>query len=179
MPKFTAVLNDNEPNTRRIALIVLLFLIAASQPMVPVDDPDIGWRLRTGEWMIVNRSVPFVDVFSYSMGKTWIAYSWFFDLLVYLPYALFGLSGIVYFVVAMALLITFAARQLVRRTGLPFAAQIVLVALAVLAVRSLMTPPRSVRSGDLMCQAQPWIECFRLPGRRKLSRAVHSSRCGP
>lgn len=138
---FSKALTKTEQNFRRLALVILLYLIASVQAMWPVDDPDMWWRFRTGQWMVENRSVPFEDYFStYAMGKPWIEYSWLFELLIYGVHELFSLPGVVYLVVGMALIITFLAHQLVRRSGLPLAAEVALVAAAIGAMKPLMTP---------------------------------------
>src|SRR5207249_11491916 len=59
---------------------VLLYLIPASQALLPIDDPDIWWHLRTGQWIIEHHWVPATDPFSaYGMGKPWVAYGWLLD----------------------------------------------------------------------------------------------------
>jgi hypothetical protein len=132
---------DNETAIRRIVILALLYLIIPVQAMLPVNDPDIWWHLRVGEWIAVNRSVPYQDYFSaYGAGKTWLAYSWLFEVLVYAVHAGFGLSGIVGFTVIMAILITGAVHCLVRLARLPFLAEVALIALAVAAMKSLMSP---------------------------------------
>jgi hypothetical protein len=133
--------DTNESNMSCIVLLVLLYLITSVQAMLPVDDPDIWWRFRTGQWIVENHSIPLEDYFSINaMGKPWIEYSWLFELLVYVAHVLFSLSGVVYFVVGLALSITFVAHQLVRRFGLPLSAEVALVAVAMGAIKPLMTP---------------------------------------
>jgi hypothetical protein len=140
MPKFTKnVVNGR--GVRPVALLVLLYLIPSVQAMLPVDDPDMWWRFRTGQWIVENQSVPFKDYFStYAMGKPWIEYSWLFELLIYASYALFDLPGVVYFVVGLALIITFVAHRLVRRFGMPLPAEVALVAAAASAMKPVITP---------------------------------------
>jgi len=61
-------------------------------------DEDLWWHLRTGNWIIQHRSVPVHDSFaSYTMGKTWIAYSWLFEVLVSGIYGRWGMHGILTF----------------------------------------------------------------------------------
>src|SRR3990172_12785019 len=119
MARTTAWLGRNETNPRPVALTALLYLIPSVQAMLPIDDPDIWWRFRMGEWMVEKRAVPYADYFSaYDVGRPWIEYSWPFALIVYVVQAKFGLVGVVYFLVAMGLIIAFAAHQLLRRAGL-------------------------------------------------------------
>ncbi|HUK42495.1 MAG TPA: hypothetical protein VLX11_15685 [Candidatus Acidoferrales bacterium] len=141
MQTFAEILRNSEPIFRRAVILVLLYLIPSFQAMQPIGDPDIWWRLRTGEWIVENHAVPTTDFLSTkAMDKPWIEYSWPFSVLVYVVYAGFGLAGLVYFVVAMALLISLTIHRLVRKARLPFYAEIGLVALVLVSLRPLMTP---------------------------------------
>ena len=141
MQKAALTLRDREVSFRHVTLLLVLYSIPPALAMLPIIEPDIWWRFRTGQWIAEHNSAPVIDVFSaFSMGKPSIEYSWLFELIVYTVHAQFGLSGLVYLVLTMAFLITFAAHQLVRGLPVPFAAEIALVALAVTAMKSLMTP---------------------------------------
>lgn len=106
-----------------------------------MTDFDIWWHLRTGEWIVVNLAVPYQDYFStYGIGKPWIAYSWLFEVCVYTVYTRFGLTGLVYFTVAIALLITFVVHQLIRLARLPVVMEVALSGLALAAMSPLMSP---------------------------------------
>ena len=141
MQKAGNVTQRLEQTFRRVVLLILLYSILPVQAMLPVDDPDMWWRFRTGQWILENQSVPVQDYFSAPpIGRPWIEYSWLFEVLIYLAYALFSLPGLVYFIVGMALLITFAAHKLVRPFGLPLPAEVALVAAALGAMKPLMTP---------------------------------------
>jgi len=118
-----------------------MFLVLAVQAMLPIDDPDIWWRFRMGEWIATHRAVPYVDHFSANdMGKPWIEYSWAFALMVYWIHSSLGLVGIVYFIVLLGILVAYAAYRLIRGAGLPIQAEVALVAMALGAMKSLMTP---------------------------------------
>jgi hypothetical protein len=134
-------IKSSELTVRRVVLVALLYLLPSFQAMLPVDDPDIWWHLRTGEWIVANHTVPFQDYFStYGMGKSWIAYSWLFEALIYTVHAHVGLTGIVYFTVMMAMLIALSVHQLVRLARLPIAAEVILTAAALAAMKPLMSP---------------------------------------
>src|SRR5262249_9681178 len=46
-----------------------------------MTDPDFGWHLRAGQWILSHHTVPFTDPFSsYGAGKPWYDYSWLFDI---------------------------------------------------------------------------------------------------
>ena len=122
-------------------ILVLLYCVPAFQAMLPIDDPDIWWHLRTGQWIIAHSQVPTTDPFSsYGAGKPWIAYSWLFEILVYPLYQLFDLSGILSFTVVMSLVIASAIHFLIRQAKFPFVLETVLVAGTLASMKSVMTP---------------------------------------
>lgn len=130
-----------EKTTRCLLLVLLLYLLPSLQALLPVDDPDIWWHLRTGQWIVEHGWVPLQDPFStYGSGKTWIAYSWLFETLVYGLHRAFGLVGIVWFTVGMSLLIALALHAWVRRSRMPFVAEVGLLALALSSVKPVLTP---------------------------------------
>jgi hypothetical protein len=139
--KMKARLGNIQESVRTTALLSLVYLLPSVQAILPLDDPDMWWRLRTGQWIVENHSVPIKDYFStYAMGELWVEYSWLFSLLLYAVHALFSLPGVVYLIIALALMITFTAHQLVRRAGLPWAAEVVLLAAGMGALTPLMRP---------------------------------------
>ena len=132
---------DMEPNIRRLLLVTLLYLLPSFQALLPVEDPDLWWHFRTGQWIIEHGWVPLQDPFSvYGAGKAWIAYSWLYDILVYDLFRAFGLVGIVWFTAAMSLLIALALHCLVRRAKLPFLIELILLALALSAMKPIYSP---------------------------------------
>jgi hypothetical protein len=129
-----------EKESRRTLLWVLVYLIPAFQAMLPVEDPDLWWHLRTAQWIVAHRQVPMVDPFStYGMGKPWVAYSWLFELIVYGLYQAFGLVGIVGLTLLMALLIALILHCLIRPAKLPFVLEIGILAAALGSLKSLIT----------------------------------------
>lgn len=131
----------SERSIRLAILLILLYLILPVQALLPINDPDVWWRFRVGEWIVQNHAVPFVDYYSaYDAGKPWIEYSWLFALLMYGLHAQFGLVAIAYFIVAMALAISAAVHQLIRGSGLSIFAEVAFVGAALASMKSLMTP---------------------------------------
>jgi hypothetical protein len=137
----SASLLNSENTLRRLVIVVLLYCIPVSQAMVPLIDPDMWWHFRTGQWIVSHGEVPMTDAFSdYGMGKPWVAYSWLFEVLVYGLFIKLGLMGILAFTVSMSLLITLGLHLALRRTALPFVAQVFFVAVALGAMSSLLSP---------------------------------------
>ncbi len=141
MSLIPASLANSEKILRRLIIVALLYCIPVSQAMVPVIDPDIWWHLRTGEWIFSHGQVPLTDPFSaYGSGKPWVAYSWLFEILVYVLFTKLGLMGILVFTVSMSVLIALVLHRALRKAGLPFTAEIFFVAIALGAMSSLLSP---------------------------------------
>jgi len=52
-------------------------------------DADIYWHIVVGRWIIENRAVPHVDVFSFTMrGVPWISSAWLSQVLYYIAFKL-------------------------------------------------------------------------------------------
>ena len=118
-----------------------MYLIPAYQAMLPIEDPDIWWHLRTGQWVVAYGHVPIQDPFSmFGAGKPWIAYSWLFEVLVYGLHRNFGLTGLVAFTVMMSLVIGLTIHLLLRRSRLPFAAEVLLLAVIFASLKPLLSP---------------------------------------
>ncbi|MCL4524208.1 MAG: hypothetical protein M1451_09900, partial [Acidobacteria bacterium] len=117
----------------RVAVLALLFLapIYFDLAHVIIDDPDIWWHMRTGQWIATHHALPTTDEFSqFGMGKPWAAYSWTFELLMYKLYAWFGLAGIFAYMMAMHAAILGATYWLLRTVAGDFWKAIALTAVA-------------------------------------------------
>lgn len=61
-----------------------------------IVDGDTFWAIKVGEWIYLHKSVPYQDVFSWTVyGNPWVAHEWLFDLIIYQFNKLFGLYGII------------------------------------------------------------------------------------
>ena len=59
------------------ALLIWLFASGAYGWMGLLGDGDTGWHIRTGEYILDNRTVPAADFFSYTKpGEPWFAWEW-------------------------------------------------------------------------------------------------------
>jgi hypothetical protein len=119
-------------------ILVMVFFVPAllCLKLTAVDDPDIWWHLRTGEWIWQHHGVPWTDSFSsFGAGKFWSAYSWLFDLIVYGLFQRLGLAGLMAFSVLMAVLIGMAVHRMIGRLQTDFslaAMQTVLICMALI-----------------------------------------------
>src|SRR5439155_25591306 len=82
-------------NLFRLLLIVALYAVPIVATVRAVTDLDIWWHLRVGRWIVEHQAVPTVDYFALpTMGHSWFAYSWLFEVLVYYLHHAFGLMGL-------------------------------------------------------------------------------------
>src|SRR5204862_2736334 len=78
-------------------ILTLVFLFSCMSGVYSMlGDGDTGWHIRTGQWILANRSVPHHDMFSYTMpGTKWFAWAWLWDILFAVIYNFTGLGGVV------------------------------------------------------------------------------------
>jgi hypothetical protein len=81
-----------------LLMVIALYALPVVKMVRPVDDADIWWHLRTGQWIVEHGAVPQTDPFSaYGQGRTWLAYSWLYEVVIYGCYHWFGLYGVLAF----------------------------------------------------------------------------------
>ncbi len=52
---------------------------------VRYEDPDLGWHVRVGEWIVEHRAVPHADEYSHTMeGYRWVDHEWALDAALWL-----------------------------------------------------------------------------------------------
>ena len=81
----------------RVPVLLLLFSwagICEAYHLTALRDYDIWWHLRTGIWILHNHAVPHTALFTQYLERSWIAYSWGFDVLTAIFNKLFGLRGL-------------------------------------------------------------------------------------
>lgn len=139
----------NNTRTDQAARAILIGLLCAAAAFIcmrgadgAVADPDVGWHLRTGEWILQHHAFPHVDPFSRVTGGTpWQAYSWLFDLILLKAYTWMGLRGLLVFTAAMMTLVAAAVYHLLSRLQADFTQRAALT-IAVTFCLSRMSTPR-------------------------------------
>lgn len=111
--------------TRRLFLGIF-FLALLALTAKNATDPDFGWHLRTGEYIVTTQSIPYQDFFSYTAtGETWVTHEWFTQVVMYLLYQAGGIFALVFFFALLATL-TFWSVYL-RCEGKPYLAAFVVL----------------------------------------------------
>src|SRR4051794_29501885 len=74
----------------------------------PIRDPDIWWHLSSGRWMLVQKAIPYVDVFSLTaQGTRWVDTYWLQEITWFLVCKLAGLPGVIIFNALLVALVIF------------------------------------------------------------------------
>lgn len=104
-------------------------------------DPDVGWQLQSGLWILQHHALPHSDPFSWTeAGRPWQDYSWLFDLILLKLYTWFNLKGLVLYTASMAVAITWAVYRLISRVQPDFIQSGILTVAALLCVARDFTP---------------------------------------
>ncbi|MBI2521626.1 MAG: hypothetical protein HYV97_14515 [Bdellovibrio sp.] len=119
------------------ALIALFIAAGHYSP-----DPDIWWRLKTGEWIFNHAQVPITDVFSEGgITRVWIEYNWLFDLIIYLFYKIGGgYDGVIFYTVILSSLIYLSLLALLKDQDLDPLYIHIISAIVVVGLIPVLTP---------------------------------------
>jgi len=134
-----------EELVRRSLLLGSLGVLTASFTLIPqsILDPDIGWHIRTGQWILEHWNLPNSDPFSaYGEGKDWIAYSWLFEIILYLFHARLDLVGLPLFTATLTFPIAGVLLFSLRRHNRDPGTLVVLTAFGILGMAGLLQTPR-------------------------------------
>src|SRR5207247_9639682 len=146
MTRLNAFLSRLEELVRRsflLAVLLALPAIGVLRSKVNLEDADIWWHLRTGEWILSHHMLPLTDPFSlHGAGKEWVAYSWLFEVLVFRLHQWFGLSGILYYNVVLSIAITAAVFTLIKRFEPAFISVVGLAAISIVSMLSVLLVSR-------------------------------------
>jgi hypothetical protein len=119
-----AVAPHRAETTFRIAIWTALYALPLLLAVSPHLDYDLGWHLRTGEWIATEGRVPTTDPFSrfgLETGKPWVAYSWLFAWTAYLFHQQLGYQGVILLRVLLLLAVLAAFHRLIGKRTREFA----------------------------------------------------------
>ena len=81
----------------RIISIILLFLFLFILASFELNDPDTWLHLKTGQYILSNKSVPKADIYSFTMeGKEWINHEWLSQVIFYGVHRVTGINGLIF-----------------------------------------------------------------------------------
>ena len=160
------------PSLADILFLGLLVAMAYGTPRLNLlNDPGIGWHIRTGDWILQNHAIPHTDLFSNVTTRPWFAWEWLFDVAVAKLHSWWGLNGVMAagaFTIALTFALLF---RLTLRRGASLLAAIAFVVPAALAstVHCLARPHLFTWLCALLCwyllevkRGTPWL--WAIPG---------------
>ena len=113
--------------------IFVLFVKSGGAKML-LADGDTGLHIRTGDWILSHKQVPYQDLFSFTKPhESWFAWEWLWDVLFSLIHRFWGLSGVVLITTLILCLISALLFRLVRRYS---NSDLIAVLLTVVAIES-------------------------------------------
>jgi len=132
------------PSARDVIFIFLFWsILAGPLSSRPLADPDIGWHIRNGEWILATHSIPHTDPFSSTVqGHPWFAWEWLYDALLGILHHACGLNGVVWLCALLVASIFVILLQLLLQngTGLPLAIVLMLLAEGAAAIHLYARP---------------------------------------
>ncbi len=99
---------DRLDSVSRIILFCLTLVLVLFFSIHKIENRDLGWLLKNGQYIYETHRVPRVDTYSFTIpGKKYIDSQWLFQLILYISYRLLGLTGLT-LLMAGILLATFS-----------------------------------------------------------------------
>ena len=80
-------------SARDWVLLIIFAIISCVIGIKPLLDPDLGWHLAGGMWILQEKVVPVIDPFGVQ-SRPWVCYSWLFEIAVASIYSSFGFIGL-------------------------------------------------------------------------------------
>jgi hypothetical protein len=94
--------------TKWVFPFILIVLMIAMLSLKLISDPDTGFHLKTGKWIIENQSFPQKDTYTYTVNNNdYIDLHWIFQTIIYFIFSIFSYEGLSIFVLLFSLLLLF------------------------------------------------------------------------
>ena len=91
------MINFLKKTTTLIYSLILFFSTMMFQNHLKINDPDLFWHIKTGEYIWMNKTIPHIDVLSWwGQGKelVWVSHEWLSDAVIYLLHQSIGFKGL-------------------------------------------------------------------------------------
>ena len=77
-------------NSKRLlcwVILIMFFIMLFIMGILKIYSPDLGFHLKSAEWMLNNKQFIYTDTFTYtSVGNTYIDLQWIYQLIIYTLY---------------------------------------------------------------------------------------------
>jgi hypothetical protein len=122
------------PNVGDLLFVGVCQLLLFMRPSFIFSDGSTGWHLVTGNYILKEHLIPNKDILSYTfVGKAWVAYEWFSDMLMALLVQWGGLGLLALAVSAALAGLVLALYQRMRQGGTHFCLAFVIAFFGLLA----------------------------------------------
>jgi hypothetical protein len=125
--------------TVTIALMLHIFLM----PIRTIEDPDLWWHLKTGQYIIETKTIPHTDIYSHtSVGKEWVAHEWLSEVMMYAIYRSMGWAGLFFIFSLLVVLSFWIAYTRCRKDAPPLVVAAIIVVAQMAAMPTIAPRPR-------------------------------------
>jgi hypothetical protein len=129
------------PVFSRSLLYFLVLALPLFSALKVLPDPDFWWHLATGRWIHEHHSVPSLEPFSWvAAGRSWVAYSWLFELGLYQLYCYLGSATPTVYVGVFVFLVVYQLEAWITESSSKVSQVPVLLVLGVFSFVEIMTP---------------------------------------
>ncbi|MCX6268749.1 MAG: hypothetical protein NTW16_15590 [Bacteroidetes bacterium] len=95
---------------------IFIFILSLRQ----LSDPDLGFHLKYGKWIVANLQIPLTDQSTYTVAQhPYIDLHWLFQVILYGVFTFTGYSGISVFICILSLLLSWLILLRLRMSGIP------------------------------------------------------------
>ncbi len=113
-----------------VALIAFTYYAWSNDRVL--GDADLWWHIKTGQDILINHAVPWVDSYSYSQaGQPWIAKEWLSQVLLAIAYNVWGWNGVLLEALFAAVLAFVFLYDHLAQSLRPVAAAVVVIVVAI------------------------------------------------
>ena len=121
-----------------VLVSVLVFVLSLRQ----LSDPDLGFHLKYGKWIVTHQSFPATDQTTYTVSDhQYIDLHWLFQVVIYGVFILFGYPGISLFICFLSLLLSLLLLIRLRSLRIPTS----IISIAIFAAFLIIDPRIAAR----------------------------------
>jgi hypothetical protein len=109
-------------------LLIGLFLVALVLCIKNINEPDIFWQIRAGEWILENGKVPTTDIFSFTFdGEPWNNVKWGSEVVFAIFTKLGGIEALIFLQIIVVFLILFSLIKTFRQFSYNLYAELIIL----------------------------------------------------
>lgn len=121
-------------------ILLCIFFLVAIFSLRLIEDTDLGFHLRGGEWISEHKSFHHKDVFTYTVNeRDYIAMQWLYQVVIYSIFRFFGYAGLSIMNALLILVVFYLIFLRMKKSNLPQAGTIIALLLAVFALEIRFT----------------------------------------